>query len=485
MPYSEVWVDNSALGASDTLSSGAPATLRSNSALSNCTAAITAASNVVTFTAPDAATAAAAVAALGSSTSRELLFVNDATTNARNFAWYVPSSGIAYTGGASTFTITCQTGLNFSNTISGLSWAVGGKRSTLFGTATKKMLNNNGASDLLPGTQIVGQCVRIVVGNAHTEAVAAALALELDGTFTTTTGGTQHQITSDTYSSTPSGLSSRPTFTISLANNTSFLTDTVAHNDGLTIMGIDFVKASGTGGTCILLNSRARVIDCRVLVTGSANWQDSITIGQGGRGARIQRCTLIGHTRNGATQSAVACRMDGNIISGGTNGILISQASNWEYIITDNQIYNASTAGIALRSATATGGLYQASPGLIARNSILNGATATGILIDGPGSLDAAEYLFTNAMIVDNRIERGSVGLSINVSTSALLEGLDVLILNNNTGAAASAPTTRYSANCAALAQGDPQQAIGLAWNGAGLDNAYGFQMGGSERQMR
>lgn len=130
MPFPIIKVDS--ISGSDTLASGAGPTV----ALTGTAASTSASGLTVTLDgAPDLTT----VAVDGSAS----IFLNDATAGARNFG--------KITGRNNTLkTVTVSDAFRLS--ASGLSWAIGGKRASLFGTTSAKLWNNNSAAgDAMPG----------------------------------------------------------------------------------------------------------------------------------------------------------------------------------------------------------------------------------------------------------------------------------------------------------------------------------------------
>lgn len=117
---------------SDTLASGAgPST-----ALTGTSASTSADGLTVTL---DGSPSLTNVATDGS----HVIFLNDTTAGARNFGKITAKDDVA-----KTVTVSNAFGLS----LSGKSWAIGGKRASLFGTLSLKLLNNNGGSgDAMPG----------------------------------------------------------------------------------------------------------------------------------------------------------------------------------------------------------------------------------------------------------------------------------------------------------------------------------------------
>lgn len=124
---------------SDSLASGAgPATAKNGSA------AATDGVNGKTVTITDASSDLSSVATDGSAS----IYIADATAGHRNFDQIT-----AVSGSVGNWTVTVANG--FSLSLSGKSWAIGGKRATLDNANTRKLFANNGAAgDAMPGWTI-------------------------------------------------------------------------------------------------------------------------------------------------------------------------------------------------------------------------------------------------------------------------------------------------------------------------------------------
>jgi hypothetical protein len=152
-----------ATGGSDTQASGAgPST-----ALFGTTDASTdGAGTTVTLT---AGTDLTNVATDGS----HVIFLNDSTAGARNFGKITAKAG----SGGATPTVTVADA--FGLTLSGKSWAIGGKRASIGSTTSAKLIENNaGNGDAMPGWAIEMQ-------SGHTETIAATINPRRNGDATT------------------------------------------------------------------------------------------------------------------------------------------------------------------------------------------------------------------------------------------------------------------------------------------------------------
>ena len=490
MAYREVFINSADAAASDLYNSGCPRAVVSNSQISPATilkADITAASGVVTIHCNNNASAVALAAAFDTATltataGELLLFVNDTTSNAaaqkRNFAWFAAGE---YAVVGSDVVITLTGGQVFHTTAAGLDWGVGGVRATARSASSSRLFYNFGRGDLARTTPSAGQSTRTVICAAHTETYdnTAEWRIALPGYFLSGTGGTQHHIVSEAYSSTP--VAGRPRFTFSGNMTVNILYEGADLDwDAGMLAGIDFVRASGTnvgtGTAAFRFFSHVRLVDCGFYcATGASFTGRCITINNGtaGRGSAVVGCYINGYTTFGIHAQNVAGvghRIMDNTIIGGTDGFYCGQASTWEALITGNKIANCSANGIWWQAAGGAGGRGASAPVIISHNSIVS--CGNGIKID-PGSATIPEYQLTMVHVYNNNVERCTVGITTAGTivpadpAAAILEGLGVLIYGNNTGAGASACTTRYGTQAAIIREGEKQVDTGMAWTGS------------------
>lgn len=489
MAYSEVFINSAGASASDLYNSGRP---RASvvSSLTNPSlykkADITAASGTVTIHCNANADAVAMVAMLDTASltnARMLLFVNDTSSNAaaakRNFAWFSAGDYAVSGGGAgSDVVFTLTGGQQYNTTVAGLDWGIGGERATALSASSSRLFYNFGTGDLANLTGVAGQSTRTVIGANHVEAFTAAneWRVKLPAYFLSGTGGTQHHIVSEAHSSNP--VAGRPVFTYTGAITTNLLYEGADLDwDGGLIAGIDFVRATGTtGGTgsaAVRFFSHVRVVDCRFTCSAGASVTRWLSIGNGtgGRGSAVTGCTIIGHTTYGIfTATGIGSRFCDNTIIGGTDGMYIPQSSTWEVLVTGNRVANCSSNGLWWQASGGAGGRGSVASTVISHNSILN--CGNGIKID-PGSATIPDYQLSFCSVTNNNLEKCTVGITTAGTVvpadpaAAILEGLGVIIFGNNTGAGASACTTRYGTQAALIQQGGQQIDTGMSWNGA------------------
>ena len=101
-----------------------------------------------------------------------VIYLADSTAGARNFGKITGTSG----SGGATPTVTVANAFGLS--LSGKSWAIGGKRASVWGTNSKKLFNNNsGNGDAMPGWIVEMQ-------SGHTETSSASMDLYRAGDAT-------------------------------------------------------------------------------------------------------------------------------------------------------------------------------------------------------------------------------------------------------------------------------------------------------------
>lgn len=148
---------NSATGSDSAASGAGPAT-----ALTGTSASTDGAGTTVTL---DGSPDLSGVATDGS----HVIYLQDATAGARNFGKITGKDD-----GADTVTVANA----FSLSASGLTWAIGGKRASLLGTNSSKLLeNNSGNGDLLPGWTVEME-------SGHTETRASTINCRRDADAT-------------------------------------------------------------------------------------------------------------------------------------------------------------------------------------------------------------------------------------------------------------------------------------------------------------
>lgn len=145
---------NSATGSDSAASGAGPAT-----ALTGTSAATDGAGTLVTL---DGSPDLSGVATDGS----HVIYLDDSTSGARNFGKIT-----AKDDGAKTVTV----GTAFGLSLSGKSWAIGGKRATIAGTNSLKLFDNNSAAgDALPGWTVEME-------SGHAETIASTFNIRRDG----------------------------------------------------------------------------------------------------------------------------------------------------------------------------------------------------------------------------------------------------------------------------------------------------------------
>lgn len=473
MAFAEVFVNNGGTTASDLYNSGCPRVAVVNSATAPASyqkAAIVSGVAAVTITCADNAAAVALKALIDAAiatTPRMLLFVNDATVSTRNFAWFA-AADYAVVGATVVFTLTgAQT---FGTTASGLDWGIGGERATIGSSSSVRLLVvGAGKGDLCKPNQVNGESVRVVICGSGQE-VIPELRFNLPGIWNAGAGGTQFQLASEAYASTPDP-NSRPTlaFTGVLATSILYEGADLEFDNGV-IVGFDIRRLAGTaGGTlgyAIRFYSHVRIEDCRCYCDAGANVTNWVLtrIGTGQRGAAVIGCTFVGHTALGVVyQGQNGARLTDNTVVGGTDAFWISGATTNEVLFTGNRAANCSGRGLLWEPALNGAGRGTMAPLEFSHNTFFG--CGTGALIS-PSNATQIDGPLSFGMFRNNNAENCTIGFSSNGTTNpsaAILEGLGLQVVGNNTGAGSSQCGTRYGGNLSVIAHGEKSTNTGMS----------------------
>jgi hypothetical protein len=418
MPFPIILVD-SATGSDTTASGAGPAT-----ALSGTTNAATDAAGLV-VTLP-ASTVLSGVATDGS----HCLFLDDSTAGARNFGKITATAG----SGGATPTVTVSDA--FGSSLSGKSWAIGGRRATFYGTASRKLCENNaGAGDAMPGWAIEMQ-------SGHAETIAATVNTRRAGN--TTSGAITVRGVA--------GAATRPVLTFSAGGNgfvprghyQVFRSFDVLDTNGHTLT----VFNCGTLSYCSIVDLRAADPTNYPAMFVDELCQGSKVAGckvrTGGKGIRISAVP-------GAPATVEGCDL-----RCGNTAIDASGCDPLGLHVVGNLIHE--TAGVGILVDLAAQGIGRSIT--VSRNTVdgCTGGTSDGIQVAG-GTAEA----MLNLRIEDNLLtNNGRYGLNFASAsvTDGLLSADAPLIRNNNTynnasGAYKSA-TAGYAYNACPWAIGDP-----------------------------
>jgi hypothetical protein len=320
-----------------------------------------------------------------------VIFLSDATAGARNFGKITAKAG---SGGATPTVVVANA---FGLSLTGKDWAIGGKRASIGGTTSKKLVENNSASgDLMPGWAVE-------LESGHTETLAAGWTCRrsgdtVDGPITirgTFAAGTLPLLNH----------SANAVF-VGFVNNLSYwqFRDFEIRNTNATKTAS--VAFSITGGACTaVIAERVKVADqtnkfwrafafgnfatnffvlrCELgYLADAAIVAAASTVRTTVRASRIHHCTGDGITLSAGGGSI---EIIGNEIFGnGGPGIHVSANTNscWR-VIDGNTIYANGTAGI--QDTTGTAGGTSVINGNVLANNILANNVGPGLLLDGAG----------------------------------------------------------------------------------------------------
>jgi|GEM_PF-7019304 len=395
MPLPVILIDSTT--GSDTAASGAGPSI----ALSGTTNANTDATGLIV-------TLPAGTVLTGVSTAGDhVIFLNDSTAGSRNFGKITATAG---SGGA---TPTATVADAFGLSLAGKSWAIGGRRATLAGTNSIKLITNNSAAgDAMPGWTIELQ-------SGHTETIAASLVFRRTGDKTNGPITLRGAI----------GASTIPILTFS--NNGS----AIASASSITSINIGDATA---GPNLELRNSNATktasvgvapsgglwTIEGLIITASGANrfWAGITLTNQLGTIDRCQigNCAGIGVTLASAIRSVMrGCRVFNNAGAG------VNLPANGSFEVRKNLIYGNGGDGINFGASTNT------SSTTISDNTIY-GNSGDGVEIAGTTSTAGMNVL----MISNNQIV-ANTGYGLNFSGASMsMVGLSgcspVIDFNNN-----------------------------------------------------
>lgn len=444
---------NSATG-SDTAASGAgPAT-----AVTGTGASTDVAGTTVTV---DAGSVIAGVATDGSAA----LYLADATAGHRNFAKITGSAG---SGGATpTFTVAEA----FTGSLSGKSWAVGGKRATIGGTNSVKLIENNAAAgDAMPGWIMEME-------SGHAETLAAAITTRRSGDQTSgriRIRGSSGAAVLPLLTWTNNGNAWTPGNSIvdwswedfemknSNATKTASTCFTSVQNGAkILFKGIKANDASNKFWRCI---SAINCVQLRIKGCKLGNFASSCISNGGAFAVTIEDCEIDGCGADAISMAAQDVVIRRNVIVNTTGiGILFSTGGARIFEIEHNTIDASSSDAIKLTGNPAVSGAIRNNQLSNSGGYGLNFSTATAAAIDGAAFIIENNNGYNNALgnynpagigASDPAVDPGYVstsGKNWGVSNALILGmaapatiGKNGLTLNySDIGAAQHAPNTR------------------------------------------
>lgn len=362
-----------------------------------------------------------------STTGSDVLYLVDSTSGNRNFGKITATSGSG--GGSPTVTVSDAFGVS----LSGKSWAIGGKRATIAGTASKKLLDNNGSSgDAKPGWAVEMQ-------SGHAESIGATLDVRCSGD---TTGGPIELRGI-------AGAATRPILTVT-STNTFF----VPRGSNLNFKSFDLKDNAVGGNYAFYCGPAPGPLWLEDLKAEDASKYFYTVFYNLGSNATVLRCR-VGH-----------CADRGIVIGGGPTTVRGCQvhhcASHGIFnggdptgiVVEDNLVVANGGRGVYHQlTGTSSANRYLA----ITRNTI-DGNTSHGLEVDyvGAGAVTIADNLLTT---------NGGYGMNLSGGQSdATIAGYTPIIKNNNTGTGGAANTSgayhsssgTYAYNACPWATGDP-----------------------------
>lgn len=260
-------------------------------------------------------------------TGLHALYLADATAGARNFGKITAKAN----SGSPTAQVTVSDAFGLS--LSGKSWAIGGKRATIAGTNSLKLFSNNSAAgDAMPGWAVEMQ-------SGHSESPTTAIDLRRAGD--TTSGPIVLRGAAGAATMPAIALASDTTnffvlradyqqlrdFTISAAGRSGMASGVNLLANYAVLSGLKLAAASSYFSGAILLGSGSRVLGCEVAnVTGNGiSNPNGNSLGTEIRGNYVHDNTLVG-IHLGTAPYFGATVAENIIASNGHEGIYIDQA---------------------------------------------------------------------------------------------------------------------------------------------------------------
>lgn len=250
-----------------------------------------------------------------------VVWLNDTTANARNFA--------AITGKDNTAkTVTVSNAFAFS--LTGKTWAIGGKRASIGSTTSRRLVEQSASGDWMPGWT-----VRFASG--HAETLSAALTLRRAGNIT---DGPMRFEASPNAAVMPS---------LTWSANVSGLT---ISSSGKKIRGIKLRNTNATKSNAAILIGNAMqnvaVVKCTLGETG-AGWLQGVSYAQNNHGTVEILCNDIGFCSVGVSCSSTSTIAGNYLHDLSSHGIL---GNSSHVIFAINNVF-ASIGGDGIRTSTA------------------------------------------------------------------------------------------------------------------------------------
>jgi hypothetical protein len=361
-----------------------------------------------------------------STTGSDVIFINDATAGARNFGKITATSG----SGGATPTVTVADAFGLS--LSGKSWAIGGKRASIGSTTSGKLFSNNGGNgDWMPGWAVEMQ-------SGHAETLAGTLDTRRAGD--TTSGGMILRGVA--------GAATRPVLTFSGGGNL-----IVPRGIYQTFRGFDIKDTSGHLGTCFVctVSNYTTVDDVRA---EDATSYPSAFANVGSVGMKFRRCRARTAGKAIVATSAPLTIEGCDLHDCGNSAIDTTGADPLGIVVEGNLIRACAGPGIVIDLGNGPSNRSIR----VARNTVdgCTGASSDGIQVKGTVS-----DVLGNVVIEDNLCTNNArYGINFATPTDGQLAAYAPPVRNNgtynNTSGAYNSATAGYAYNACPWASGDP-----------------------------
>lgn len=350
-------------------------------------------------------------------TGAHVIYIADSTPGARNF-----SKITGVNDGANTVTVADAFGFSLTDQ----TWAIGGKRATIAGTESKKLLENNSAA----GDAMGGWTIRME--SAHTETITATITFRR--AFDTTYGGLIIEG--------ESGAATRPVLTFS--NNGAAFYGPISTHAGVLFQRFD-IKHSGTASAAVAFKVGRYVwnwIVRDVVIGGSSTsdgflyaFQDAYNNLSATQGVSfyIDGCEIKYSGSFGL--NICAAQITNCFIHDNAGGIVIGDdyvGSPVVVLIENNVISDNTDHGIKLDTDCLAPAML-----FIRHNTIHNNSNGAGIYVEDDTVLPRMCTIENNSITAN-----GTYGIDLPSAEATLWEALGLTIRHNNFGTGATANTS-------------------------------------------
>jgi hypothetical protein len=328
-----------------------------------------------------------------------VIYLVDATAGARNFGKIT-----AKDDGADTVTVSNAFGLS----LSGKSWAIGGKRAAVDSATSRKLRDNNSAAgDAMPGWTLEME-------SGHTETITGSMLFRRAGDVTDGPITFRGAL----------GAATRPMLTFTFNNN-----GIDVRGNFVTVKDFDGknTNATKTASTLATTTSNIHGVVFQNLraIDSTDKFFRGIMPGNACSGS-IRECEIAHVANSGLLVAHSTWIIENNDIHHcGANGILTVPGTRGTWIILGNRVHNNTADGIGTATSLTTGDLV-----LIIGNTIDNNG-GDGIEIGQTPAIGMSGWAVVNNILSDN----GGYGLHFSAagSTAAALNATGIFVSNNDT----------------------------------------------------